>query len=96
MGCLLALLARVAFLVIWLSTSLVNNAFNGIWILPLLGVLFLPVTALTYVATYAIAGGVAGWAWLLVALGFFFDVGLHSSGAYNNRHRISRYRPARQ
>ncbi len=96
MGCLLALFARVAFLVIWLSTSLVSDAFKGVWILPLLGVLFLPMTALSYVAIYAIAGGVVGWAWLLVALGFLFDVGLHSSGAYNNRRRIPRFRPASQ
>lgn len=96
MGCLLALLARVALLVVWIATPLVTKAFDGAWLLPLLGVLFLPITALTYVAVYAIAGGVTGWAWLWVVLAVLFDLGTHSAGAYNNRRRVARYRPASQ
>ena len=45
---LLALFARVALLVIWFTTPLVTRAFHGGWIVPLLGVLFLPLTVLTY------------------------------------------------
>lgn len=96
MGCLLALLARVALLVVWTATPLVTRAFDGGWLVPLLGILFLPITALSYVAVFAIAGSVTGWAWLWIVLGLLFDVGLHSSGAYNNRHRVARYRPASQ
>ncbi|HEY7975893.1 MAG TPA: hypothetical protein VID72_11150, partial [Ktedonobacterales bacterium] len=93
---LLALLARLALLVVWLTTPLVTRAFQGGWILPLLGILFLPITALTYVALYAIAGGVTGWAWLWIVLAFLFDLGTHSAGAYSNRHRVARYRTASQ
>jgi len=94
MGCFLALLARVGLLVVWLSTPLVSRAFQGGWILPLLGILFLPLTTLAYVVVYALGNGVAGWAWLWVILGLLFDLGLHSSGAYANRRRIPRYRAA--
>jgi hypothetical protein len=93
-GCLLALLARVALLVVWLATPLVTRAFHGGWILPLLGLIFLPITTLAYVAVYAVAGGVTGWAWLLVVLGLLFDLGTHSSGAYANRRRVQGYQPS--
>ncbi|HEX6121837.1 MAG TPA: hypothetical protein VFY89_01690, partial [Ktedonobacterales bacterium] len=66
MGCLLALLARVALLVVWLTTPLVTRAFSGGWLLPLLGILFLPLTTLAYVLVYAYGHGVTGWAWLWV------------------------------
>ena len=61
---LLALFARVALLVIWFTTPFVNRAFDGRWVVPLLGVLFLPLTALTYVVVFALAGGVTGLGWL--------------------------------
>jgi hypothetical protein len=94
MGCLLALLARVGLLVVWLETPLVHRAFHNGWILPLLGIIFLPLTTLAYVAVFAIAGGVTGWDWLWVVLGFLFDVGLHGQGAQANRRRVRRFRPA--
>ena len=42
MSWLIALFARLALLVVWLSTPLVNRAFHGGWLLPLLGILLLP------------------------------------------------------
>lgn len=91
MGCLLALLARVALLVVWIATPMITNAFNGNWMLPLIGIVFLPTTALAYVAVFAISGSVTGWAWLWIVLGFLFDVGIHTAGAASNRHRIAGY-----
>lgn len=91
MGWLLAALARVAFLVIWVTMPLVNRAFHGNWVLPLLGLLFLPFTALAYVLVYTFASGVTGWAWFWVALGFLIDLSTHSAGAYSSRRRIQRY-----
>lgn len=96
MGCVLALLSRVALLVAWLATSTVTRAFQGGWVLPLLGLVFLPVTTLAYVAVYAIGNGVTGWAWLWVVLGFLFDVGMHSSGASANRRRIQKFTASRR
>jgi len=60
MGCLVTLLARVAFIGVWLATSLVSRAFGENWLVPLLGVLFLPITALVYVLVYIPGVGVTG------------------------------------
>jgi hypothetical protein len=68
------LLARVALVVMWVSTPLVTRAFHGGWILPLLGVFFLPVTALTYTVVFALAGSVTGPAWLWVVGALLIDL----------------------
>jgi hypothetical protein len=82
MDWLVALFARLALLVVWISTPLVHRAFHGGWLLPLLGIIFLPITTLTYVLVYYISGsGVTGWGWLWVVLAFLLDLGAHSSGA---------------
>ena len=78
MSWLFALFARLALLVVWLSTPLVQRAFHGSWLLPLLGILLLPITTLTYVIVYALAGGVTGWAWLWIALAFLLDMAANS------------------
>lgn len=92
MGCLLALLARIGVLVVWTQTSLVKTAFHDGWILPLLGLIFLPITTLSYVVVYAFGNGVNGAAWLWVLLGLLFDLGMHGSGVSSNRTRFVRYR----
>jgi hypothetical protein len=91
MGCFLALLARIGVLVMWLGTTLVIRAFDGAWFLPMLGLIFLPITTLAYVAVFATAGDVTGWVWLWVVLGFLFDLGLYSSAGYSNRQGIRGY-----
>jgi hypothetical protein len=91
MGCLAALFARLALLFVWVSTPLVNRAFHGGWLLPLLGIIFLPITTLVYVLVYSISSGVTGRGWLWVVLAFLLDLGAHSSGAYANRHRFPGY-----
>jgi hypothetical protein len=74
MSWLVALFARLALLVVWLSTALVQRAFHGGWILPLLGLIFLPITTLTYVLVYYISGSVTSWGWLFVVLAFILDL----------------------
>jgi hypothetical protein len=83
MSWLVALFARLALLVIWLSTPLVNHAFHGNWILPLLGFLLLPITTLTYVLVYYIAGDVSGWGWFWVVLAVLIDLTANSVPAAN-------------
>jgi hypothetical protein len=78
MSWLVALFARVALLVVLLTTPLVSRAFHGGWLLPLLGLLILPITTLTYVLVYTIAGSVTGWNWLWVVLAILLDLAAHS------------------
>ncbi len=79
MSCLVALFARLALLIVWISTPLVNRAFQGGWLLPLIGFLLLPLTTLVYVLVYYISGGVTGWGWLWIVLAFLLDLGANSS-----------------
>jgi hypothetical protein len=78
---------RFAFLGVWLfsSPNRVNLAFDG-WLLPTLGLLFLPWTALAYVLCYAPVGGVSAVGWLFVALGFVADIATYSSRAAQKRY----------
>jgi len=92
MSWFVALFARLALLVVWIVTPLVNRAFHGGWLLPLLGILFLPITTLAYVLVYDISGSVTGWGWLWVVLALLLDLGTHSSSAYTNRHRLPGYK----
>lgn len=91
MGCLISVLARIALLGIWIWTPLVSRAFEDGLFLPVLGVLFLPLTCLVYVFVYVSGIGVTGWSWFWVALAFLLDAGMNTAGAYANRNRIPWY-----
>ena len=90
--CFVALLslfsARLAFLFVWIFTNLVTRAFHHSFIVPLLGLIFLPWTSLLYVLVWTPAHGVYGIGWFFVALGFLFDIGSYTSGGYSNRARL--------
>lgn len=92
MSWLVGLFARVALFVVWLTTPLVNHAFHGGWILPLLGFLLLPITTLTYVLVYYISGSVTGLGWLWVVLAILLDLTAHSDPVRN----AARARSARE
>ena len=92
MGCFVSIFARLALLFVWIWTPLVNRAFPGGFLLPLLGILILPLTTLVYVLVFAAGIGVTGWGWFWVALALLLDLGAHSSGAYDNRHRLPGYK----
>ena len=72
---------RLGFLGVWLfsNPNRVTLAFQGGWLLPLLGVLFLPWTALFYVLAYAPVVGVSAIGWLFVGIGFVADLATYSS-----------------
>ena len=78
-GCLTGFISRVLFLGFWIWTPRISNAFGDVWIIPLLGLLFLPCTALVWVLVYAPGIGVTGWGWALVVLAFLADIGVFSS-----------------
>jgi hypothetical protein len=93
MGCLLALLAgfapRVALALIWIFTNLVDRAFNG-FLIPLLGLIVFPYATLFYVLAYSpVGGGVGGWGWIFVVLGFVFDIGHWVGGGVAGRQRYA-------
>ena len=88
MGCLFALLAaispRLALVLVWIFTNLVDRAFTG-FLLPLLGLIFLPFTTLLYVLAYQPVVGVSGWGWVLVIVGLLFDLGSYGGGGFGRR-----------
>lgn len=90
MGCLLVLLmafsARAALVFTWIFSDLVDRAFEG-WILPVLGLVFLPWTTLLYVLVYSPVHGVSFLGWLLVLVGFLVDLGTLANGGRRARAR---------
>jgi hypothetical protein len=88
MGCLFAVLAaispRLALLLVWIFTDLVDRAFTG-FLLPLFGLILLPFTTLLYVLAYQPLIGVTGWGWFFVFLGLLFDLGSYGGGALGGR-----------
>lgn len=91
--CLVAVLLiigpRFALFMTWVFTSLVSRAFET-FLLPLVGLVFLPWTTLFYVVVYTPNDGVTGIGWLFVILGFLFDLGSYSSGGREQRRRQQR------
>jgi hypothetical protein len=93
--CCLALLAgllgpRVALLVWWLfDDDRVDAAFDS-WVLPFLGLLFLPWTTLAYLVVWSPVVGLEGWEWIIVALGLVLDLATYSARAASSRYQASR------
>ena len=92
--CCLALTAgflgpRIALFIWWVFGNKVDVAFDT-WVWPLLGLVFLPWTTLAYVLMWSAIGGVEGWEWLVVALGFVLDVVSYSGRAAQSRYQTSR------
>jgi hypothetical protein len=91
MGCLFALFAgvfpRLALLIVWIARPvLVAAAFNT-FLLPLLGIIFLPFATLIYVILYTPGVGLTGFEWFWVLLAALFDIG-HWSASYTQRNQI--------
>jgi hypothetical protein len=91
MGCLFALLGglfpRLALLIVWIARPvLVDAAFNT-FLLPLLGIIFLPFTTLIYVIVYTPNVGVVGFDWFWVILALLLDIS-HWSASYTQRNQI--------
>jgi uncharacterized membrane protein len=88
MGCLLAIFAgffpRVALVVLWIATKEVDQAFDT-FIVPLLGLIFLPLTTFVYALAWVPVGGVDGFDWFWVVLAFVFDLGAYGGGARSRR-----------
>ena len=85
-ACLFALLAgfapRIALILMWLFTPWVSRAFDN-FIVPLLGLIFLPLTTVIYVLVAP--GGLMGFEWLLIIVGFVIDLSSYGSGIFGRR-----------
>jgi hypothetical protein len=85
-ACIFALLAgvapRLALVLMWLFTPWVNRAFET-FVVPLLGLIFLPLTTVIYVLVAP--GGLYGIEWLLVIAGFLIDLSAYGGGIFGRR-----------
>ena len=85
---LLFLGPRFAFIIYWALYPIRVSAAFSTFILPFLGLIFLPFTTLMYVIVYPMGGW---WMWLWLAFAFFADMSMYSGGAYGNRNQIPGY-----
>jgi len=77
---------RLGFLIWWLVPAgqiRINQAFDT-WFWPLLGLVFLPWTTLTYSVVYG-ANGMLGFDWVWVGIALFADIVTYTSGAYKRK-----------
>jgi hypothetical protein len=93
MGCLFALLAglfpRLALFIVWVAKpALVAAAFNT-WLVPLLGIIFLPFATLMYVILYTPGFGLTTWGWFWVLFAGILDVG-HLGASIARRRELMR------
>jgi hypothetical protein len=76
-GCLLAFSAAVAprlvLILAWIFSDRWPLVWQGDWIMPLLGIIFLPYTTIMYLLTWSLTGGIEGWDWLWIIMGLFLD-----------------------
>jgi hypothetical protein len=91
LGCLFALFGglfpRLALLVLWIARpALVGAAFNT-FLLPLLGIIFLPFATLIYVIVYTPGVGLVGFDWFWVILAVILDIG-NWGATYTQRDQV--------
>lgn len=88
MCCVVALMGlvgpRAAFLFAWFLTNEVDQSIDSFWV-KLLGLVFLPWTALFWAIAWAPIQEVSGFGWFLVFFGVALDIGSYTSGAYSRR-----------
>ena len=83
---LLFLGPRFAGIVWWLIQPARWNLAFDTFIIPILGIIFLPWTLLMYVIVAP--GGLTGLEWVFVGLMLVFDIGSYVGGGWGNRSRF--------
>jgi hypothetical protein len=95
MGCLFAIFAgmfpRLALFILWVARPVRVDAAFDTFLLPLLGIIFLPFATLIYVLLHTPGRGLTGWEWFWVAVAVLFDLGHWAAGA-SQRKQIPRRR----
>ena len=86
LGCLLAFGIAVAprfFLILaWIFSDRWNVVWKGDFLMPLLGIIFLPFTTVMYMLAWS-PTGIQGWDWLWIILGLFLDLTHYAQVAQN-------------
>jgi hypothetical protein len=90
MPCLVLLFAllspRLAIIVVAIFSNLLTRAFDGSWVVPLIGFFILPWTTLAYALMWDNSSrGVHGFEWFIVIVAFLIDLGSLAGGAARRR-----------
>jgi len=80
-----AFFPRVAFVLLWIFSNDVERSFDDSFLLPLLGLIFLPFTALVYVLVWVPGTGVDGLDWLWIGLALVLDLSSYGGGSRYRR-----------
>ncbi|HEY3317096.1 MAG TPA: hypothetical protein VGK50_01550 [Coriobacteriia bacterium] len=85
MGCcviaaLLLLMPRLAIVLLWLFTNFLGRAYDGGWVLPVLGFFLLPWTTLAYAYSVNAGYGLSPTGILIIVLGVILDAFTHGGG----------------
>jgi hypothetical protein len=70
---------RLIMVFLWLFGDYLSRAFDGSWLLPLLGFFLLPTTTLSYAIAENSMDGMRGLGLVLVILGLLVDLGILGS-----------------
>jgi hypothetical protein len=81
---LLSVAPRVVLLLAWIFSARWDLVWRGQWLLPLLGIAFLPYTTIMYMLSWGPLG-IQGWDWMWIILGVFMDVMKWAQVAANRR-----------
>jgi hypothetical protein len=92
MGCCLlsifvTLGPRLALLFMWLFTPRITLAFESA-LVPLLGLIFLPITTFAYALLWSPVDGMSTVGWLAVAVALLADLAINGGAIYGNRERV--------
>ena len=97
MGCLFALIGglfpRLALLILWIARPARIDAAFDTFLLPLLGIIFLPFATLIYALLHTPGRGLTGWDWVWVVIAALLDIGHWAAGA-TQRNQIPGRRPS--
>jgi hypothetical protein len=93
-GCLIGLAIafapRIMLILAWLFGSRWDEVWQGNWLMPLLGIIFLPYTTVMYLLVWNSVTGISGWDWIWIILGVVLDISKWAQIA-NNRRGIPGY-----
>ena len=100
LGCLLAfsiaLAPRLVLILAWIFSDRWQVVWQGEWIWPLLGIIFLPYTTVMYMLAWSPAG-IEGWDWLWIILGLILDIAKWGQMLTNRQEattQVQRYYPS--